>query len=109
MDSDKQKRFETKTKESQKTVSTCTACLWSCLVSLSGGLMLGWWMYEYHPTNSQLWMVPFGLILFVTPLLIWFAVFVSDVCSYTGEVRPTDGSPVHDPENMLTQVISTSC
>ncbi|XVF33096.1 hypothetical protein REPUB_Repub17cG0138800 [Reevesia pubescens] len=107
MDSNKEERFETKMKEPKKIVSTYIACLWSFLVSLTGGLMLAWWKYEYHPTNSQLWMVPFGLILFVTPLIIWFAIFVSDICCFTEDVRPSDGS-VCDPEKMIKQVISTS-
>ncbi|KAG7994799.1 hypothetical protein I3843_01G076600 [Carya illinoinensis] len=55
--------------------------LWSLMVLVMGGLTLGWWEYEYHPTNSQLWMVPFGLILLVTPLFVWFSIFVSDACS----------------------------
>ncbi|GKV13165.1 hypothetical protein SLE2022_030530 [Rubroshorea leprosula] len=61
-------------------VKTYAACFWSFLVSIAGGVMLGWWEYAYHPSNRQLWMVPFGLILFSTPAFIWFAVFVSDFC-----------------------------
>ncbi|XVE73644.1 hypothetical protein DITRI_Ditri11bG0135000 [Diplodiscus trichospermus] len=92
-----------------KIVKTHIACLWSFLVSLAGGLMLAWWEYEYHPTNRQLWMVPFGLILFATPLIIWFAIFVSNICSFTDDVRtPDHGSVDHDPEKMMKQVISTS-
>ncbi|KAL4354176.1 hypothetical protein GQ457_06G019340 [Hibiscus cannabinus] len=81
-------------------VASQGACLWSFLVSLGGGLLLGWWEYEYHPENRQLWMVPFGLILFSTPLIIWFAIFVSDICSCTdcsppaaGEALETQWSP----------------
>ncbi|XWS76822.1 hypothetical protein CRYUN_Cryun01aG0210500 [Craigia yunnanensis] len=106
MGSDKEERFKTKMKELVKIVKTYIACLCSFLVSLTGGLMLAWWEYEYHPTNRQLWMVPFGLILFATPLIIWFAIFVSGICSFTDDVRPPDGS-VHDPEKMK-EVISTS-
>ncbi|XWS35943.1 hypothetical protein CRYUN_Cryun20dG0040000 [Craigia yunnanensis] len=95
-------------KESKNILKTYIACLCSFLVSLSGGLMLAWWEYEYHPTNSQLWMVPFGLILFATPLIIWFAIFVSEICSFTEDVRPRDES-VDDPEKMIKQVISNSC
>lgn len=93
-------------KELMKIAKTYIACLWSFLVSLTGGLMLAWWEYEYHPTNTQLWMVPFGLILFATPLIIWFAIFVSDICNFTDDARPPDGS-VHDPEKMIKQVVST--
>ncbi|EOX95609.1 Uncharacterized protein TCM_005055 [Theobroma cacao] len=107
MGSDKEESFETKAKEPKRVVKTYTACLWSFLVSLTGGLMLAWWEYEYHPTYRQLWMVPFGLILFTTPVIIWFAIFVSDICSFTEHVRPPDGS-VHDPEKMIKKVISAS-
>ncbi|XVF22302.1 hypothetical protein REPUB_Repub12eG0161200 [Reevesia pubescens] len=107
MGSEKEKRFETKMKEPKKIVNTYIACLWSFLVSLSGALMLAWWESEYHPTNSQLWLVPLGLILFATPLFIWFAIFVSYICGFTEDVTPPDGS-VHDPEKMIKLVISTS-
>ncbi|WRX09260.1 Putative ATP-synthase-associated protein - like 1 [Theobroma cacao] len=103
MGSDKEESFETKAKEPKRVVKTYTACLWSFLVSLTGGLMLAWWEYEYHPTYRQLWMVPFGLILFTTPVIIWFAIFVSDICSFTEHVRPPDGS-VHDPEKMIKKI-----
>ncbi|XVF72959.1 hypothetical protein PTKIN_Ptkin12aG0162200 [Pterospermum kingtungense] len=91
---DKEERCETKTKEQTKIGKPYIACLWSFLVSLAGALLLAYWEYEYHPTNSQLWMVPFGLILFVTPLIIWFAIFVSDIFCF-----PDDH--VHDPEKMI--------
>ena len=63
-------------------VKTYMLCLWSFLASMAGGLLLLWWGYEYHPTNSQLWMVPLGLILFFTPAIAWFAVVVSGTCKY---------------------------
>ncbi|MBA0704340.1 hypothetical protein Golax_016605, partial [Gossypium laxum] len=105
MGSDEEERLERKSEELKKiNVDTCIACLWSFLVSLSGALMLGWWGYEYHPTNSQLWLVPFGLILFVTPLIIWFAIFVSYFCNFTGD---GSSSSLHDPEKMIDHVIPT--
>ncbi|CAN1157068.1 hypothetical protein LINPERPRIM_LOCUS27707 [Linum perenne] len=62
--------------------------------SLVGGAVLGWWEYSYHPTNTQQWMVPFGLILFATPLFVCFAAIVSD---FWNEQEPGDvgggGSP----------------
>ncbi|OMP08680.1 hypothetical protein COLO4_06217 [Corchorus olitorius] len=99
---------ETKTKEPKK--RSYVACLWSFLVSLSGGLLLAWWEHEYHPTYSQLWMVPVGLILFGTPVMIWFAISVSHFCKFTEDASPSvDGSSLvhqyHDPEKMIKQVI----
>lgn len=84
MGTDKEEKH-VENQEPKKIVRTCTACLWSFLVSITGGLMLCWWEYEHHPTNSQLWMVPFGLILFVTPVIAWFAVLVSETTGDNSE------------------------
>ena len=64
-------------------------------MSMIGGLMLVWWDLEYHPTNSELWMVPFGLILMVTPLIVWFSAFISDIC------RPEDSDLNHPVNNIV--------
>ncbi|GAB4861546.1 hypothetical protein Ancab_036738 [Ancistrocladus abbreviatus] len=58
----------------------CVACLVSFLVSMTGGAILVWWEIDYHPTNSELWMVPFGLIMFATPVIVWFSSVFSDFC-----------------------------
>ncbi|KAK7292860.1 hypothetical protein RJT34_15715 [Clitoria ternatea] len=55
-------------------------CIMSLLISIGGGCLLGWWLHKYHPTNRQLWMVPFGLIVFLTPLIVCFSLFFSDLC-----------------------------
>ncbi|RDY01147.1 hypothetical protein CR513_15566, partial [Mucuna pruriens] len=52
----------------------------SLLLSITGGSMLGWWLHKYHPKNRQLWMVPFGLILLFTPVIVWFSLIISDLC-----------------------------
>ncbi|KAM7472343.1 hypothetical protein LguiA_010526 [Lonicera macranthoides] len=65
----------------KKIVKRCIVCFGTFLISMVGGLTLGWWELRYHPTNSQLWMVPFGLVVFVTPAIIWFSIFISDVCN----------------------------
>ncbi|CAK9167040.1 unnamed protein product [Ilex paraguariensis] len=90
-------------KEFEKIVKAFIACLGSFLLSMIGGMMLGWWELRYHPTNSQLWMVPFGLILFVTPIIVWLSVFISDVCSSkepnpSNQIKLSVVSPVIDPE-----------
>ncbi|KHN06351.1 hypothetical protein D0Y65_016949 [Glycine soja] len=51
----------------------------SLLISIIGGSMLGWWLHKYHPTNRQLWMVPFGLILLLTPVIVWLSLIISDM------------------------------
>jgi H+/Cl- antiporter ClcA len=68
--------------ESQRKITkTYLMILVLCLlISLFGGSLLGWWLHKYHSTNKQLWMVPFSLILFLTPLIIWFSLFISQLC-----------------------------
>lgn len=51
------------------------------LVSLAGGLTLTWWRFKYQPNNIQLWMVPFSLLLLVTPAIVWFSLVFSDICT----------------------------
>lgn len=90
-------------KENQEMrLKTCIVNSWSLMVSMIGGLALGWWEYEYHSTNSQLWMVPFGLILLLTPLVVWSSIFVSDICS--SEVvaaLPMASQPVPPPRDSI--------
>jgi len=49
----------------------------SLLISITGGSLLGWWLHKYHPTNAQLWMVPFALILLFTPAIVSLSVIMS--------------------------------
>ncbi|KAJ7007928.1 hypothetical protein NC653_006838 [Populus alba x Populus x berolinensis] len=65
----------------EKIVKKCVICLLSILVCMAGGTLLLWWGCEYHPTNTQLWMVPLGLILLVTPVIAGVAAFVSETCN----------------------------
>lgn len=77
----------------EKIVKKCVICLCSILVCMAGGTLLLWWGYEYHPTNSQLWMVPLGLILLVTPVIAWVAAVVSATCNCKVE---DDGSKTNE-------------
>lgn len=78
------------------------ACFVSILVSVAGGLLLGWWEYQYHPTYSQLWMVPFGLILFATPVIVWFSVVISHICnSKDGDNVTRVSQPVYPLTNSV--------
>ncbi|KAL7606421.1 hypothetical protein Lser_V15G15674 [Lactuca serriola] len=61
-----------------KMIKVWMACFVSFLISMVGGLILLFWEIKYHPSNRQLWMVPFGLIMFLTPVLACFAAFISD-------------------------------
>lgn len=49
------------------------------LVSTLGGALLARWALAYHPNNEQLWMVPVGLVLCGTPVMVWFADFAATV------------------------------
>jgi len=55
-------------------------CMSSLMVSMLGGAILVYWETKYHPHNRELWMVPFGLVLFTTPLFVWFISLASDAC-----------------------------
>ncbi|XAR53917.1 hypothetical protein NMG60_11028860 [Bertholletia excelsa] len=85
-------------------INTCIACFASFLVSMAGGFILLWWKLNYHHSNSQLWMVPFGLILFVTPVFVVFSAFISEICNpreFSSLNQPVILSPdnsVRDPE-----------
>uniref|UniRef100_A0A803KZT9 Uncharacterized protein n=1 Tax=Chenopodium quinoa TaxID=63459 RepID=A0A803KZT9_CHEQI len=54
--------------------------LLATLVSMIGGVVLVYWVIKYHPKNRELWMVPFGLVLFTTPPLVWFISIAADFC-----------------------------
>ncbi|PRQ58580.1 putative ATP-synthase-associated protein [Rosa chinensis] len=79
------------------------ACFGSILVSVAGGLLLGWWEYQYHPSYRQLWMVPFGLILFATPVIVWFSLVVSHICnSKDGDNGTRVSQPVYPLSNSVS-------
>lgn len=56
--------------------------------------MLSYWQLRYHRTNSQLWMVPLGLILLITPAIVWLSIFISHTLSSSSEQNEED----HDDE-----------
>ncbi|KAJ6838998.1 uncharacterized protein M6B38_309410 [Iris pallida] len=58
---------------------SANACL-LLLISLAGGAVLVWWAMEFHRHNEQLWMVPLGLVMVGTPVVVWFVVSASDAC-----------------------------
>lgn len=64
----------------------------SLLVSIFGGFLLVWWLHKYHSKNKQLWMVPFSLIFFLTPLIIWFFLFISHLFISKSDEKLEDAS-----------------
>lgn len=102
MGSYKEEKEASYLKVERSVVKTRAACFVSILVSVAGGLLLGWWEYQYHPTYSQLWMVPFGLILFSTPVIVWFSVVISHVCnSKDGDNLTRVSQPVYPLTNSV--------
>lgn len=67
------------------------ACVGAFSISMVGGVMLTCWEMKYHQSNSQLWMVPFGLILLATPVVVWLSIFVSDILGSKKEEDGYDG------------------
>lgn len=71
-------------------------------ISIGGGVMLTLWGLRFHPTNSQLWMVPLGLILLITPLIIWSSIFISNIFSNSNV--PFPAAAAADQENSAAHV-----
>lgn len=78
---------------------TMINCFGSFCLSMAGGLMLGSWELYNRPTNERQWMVPLGLILLVTPLIVWLSIFVSEICNYSTEASCSSISPKNSSEN----------
>lgn len=51
-------------------------CFGLFIVSMGGGVILAWWNSKFHSSNGQLWLVPLGLILLITPIIICFAILL---------------------------------
>lgn len=64
----------------EKKSTSSMVFLYSMVVNICGGLFLSYWLYKYHPTNSNLWMVPLGLIFFITPAFLSLSLLISDLC-----------------------------
>ncbi|KAK4744666.1 hypothetical protein SAY87_010978 [Trapa incisa] len=63
------------------------SCVGSALVSAMGGLILGWWAWErsrHHGQGHEMWMVPVGLILLITPILAFFSLILSQLLNTRG-------------------------
>lgn len=70
-------------------------CVSSFMASMIGGAVLVYWQIKYHPHNRELWMVPFGLVLFTTPLFVWFISLASDA-----------RCPIRDKQQQQQQLVS---
>lgn len=63
---------------------TWIICLGLLFVSMGGGVILAWWSSKFHTSNRQLWMVPLGLILLVTPIIICLAILLESYNNHRG-------------------------
>ena len=57
------------------------ACLVLVLVSVSGGVLMGWWAVRFHRSQKQQWMVPFSLVLMIAPIFVLISVSISSFCT----------------------------
>lgn len=70
-----------------------------CLAAacLAGAALLTWWALAFHPTYAQLWMVPVGLVLACTPVVVCAALHFSpaaaDTLSPPGKLFKGCGAP----------------
>ncbi|KAG5566074.1 hypothetical protein RHGRI_001869 [Rhododendron griersonianum] len=79
--SDKEEVGVNRYEKIRKIVKRCFGFLGALLVSIVGGMILVVWELKFHQTNTQLWMVPVGLINLVTPVIVSVSSFVTDINS----------------------------
>ncbi|CAN8295925.1 unnamed protein product [Cochlearia groenlandica] len=78
-------------------MSSLMFVLYSMIVIMFGALVITYWHYKYHPTNSNLWMVPIGLILVATPSFLSLSVLISDLCDHDDDEDDHQQQYYHDP------------
>ncbi|ONK73762.1 uncharacterized protein A4U43_C04F35110 [Asparagus officinalis] len=64
---------ERKERDPDKDLSKLDMVSLTAICFTGGGLLVRWAMV-FHPTNEQLWMVPVGLVMLGTPIMVLFAV-----------------------------------
>lgn len=80
---------------------TLVASICWLLMIATGGATLVWWGVYYHPTNQQLWMVPAGLVLSVTPVVVSVSVLASEFLRLSRPVAPAGSTQF--PETCLEE------
>ncbi|KAH7859357.1 hypothetical protein Vadar_000009 [Vaccinium darrowii] len=66
------------------------------------GLILVIWQLKFHHTNTQLWMVPVGLIILITPVIVCVSSIVSDLSSPNKDDDQGGVSSLNQPGVMST-------
>ncbi|GJN12603.1 hypothetical protein PR202_ga30894 [Eleusine coracana subsp. coracana] len=71
----------------EKKVVLAAAAADVCLaaVCLAGAALLTWWALAFHPSYGQLWMVPVGLVLACTPVVVCVALHFSPAADQSGK------------------------
>lgn len=80
MESAMKEEREGKRKENLKS-SMMKTWVSMAVTSMMGGLVFGWWEFQFHSTNRQLWMVPFGLVFMIAPIFVMMSVLISSFCT----------------------------
>ncbi|ERN08246.1 hypothetical protein AMTR_s00018p00243790 [Amborella trichopoda] len=71
------------------------------VVFVIGGVVMAWWVIKCDPSESDLWMVPIGLVLLGTPTMLCVSFLGSERNGSTGAVFPLKlGSCGSDPSIM---------
>ena len=92
---------EIKLEEETNCARTLGACICWILISAVGGATLVWWGIYYHPTNQQLWMVPFGLVVLGTPVVASVSILASELSLVSRPVAPACST--QDSERCLAE------
>ncbi|KAK4364183.1 hypothetical protein RND71_015541 [Anisodus tanguticus] len=100
----KEEKFEARNTSDQnclwKIKKIWIVCLGLFCITMGGGAILAWWSSKFHPSNKKLWMVPLGLIMLVTPIIICFAVLL-DSSNYRGtDHNQTEKLPCDSPQHL---------
>lgn len=89
---------EDRDKKRNGNMKSCKIATWviSMVVAcLMGGLVFGWWVFQFHPTNRQLWMVPFSLVLMIAPIFVMMSLLISAFCNSMNQTT-TSAAPSSD-------------
>ncbi|KAK3120863.1 hypothetical protein QOZ80_8BG0642810 [Eleusine coracana subsp. coracana] len=62
-------------------------------VCLAGAGLLAWWALAFHPSYGQLWMVPVGLVLACTPVVVCVALHFSPAAADPPPGKAGAGAP----------------
>ncbi|KAH0466019.1 hypothetical protein IEQ34_006122 [Dendrobium chrysotoxum] len=62
------------------------------VICAAGAGILGWWFQAFHASNQKLWMVPVGLIMLGTPIVVCFSFAASGIRWSSASLDPEEPS-----------------